>query len=540
VKTKKIFFKNVAHIKKSCIFVAVIQKDMSFISVNSREQLMLPSSIEEYVSSDNFVRFIDAFVDKVIRNVDPVLLFQKGKSIEGRPSYSPNCLCKLLIYGYFNSVSSSRKLENETKRNLEVIWLMNNLHPDHWTISDFRKENKGLIKQITIDFRKFLRDSGYAKGRTVSIDGSKIKAYASRNIISMKKIDKKLAYIEKEIERYLSQVNENDAVENEQEEMLTTSKELKNQIADLQEQVKELESQRKYLKTSNRESYAPFDLEAKTMKTRNGFMPAYNIQNIVDDDSHLIMSCEVTDHPIDIELLEENVNTLKEQLDIVPQVIRADCGYGNEEQIQSLEKQGIECIVPFQDEPASKKTEREKGIIFSYDENEDCFKCPQEKKLLLIQNNCKFGKHLYKRYKCKECIGCPIRKQCTTSKTGRMVLKRVDGEWREAHKEKLKTKEFREKLKKRQCVVEHPFGTMKYYMGQMPILLRGKEKVQVEMDLYATGYNLIRLRNIELVPTLLKKLEKWSPISNFIAFISVMLLNKVMYRLSFVPKLIPK
>ncbi|MDR2971675.1 MAG: IS1182 family transposase [Bacteroidales bacterium] len=492
---------------------------MSFINPISRDQLILPSFLDDYVSSDNFVRFIDAFVDKVLQHVNPVLLFQKGNSIEGRPSYSPNCLCKLLIYGYFNSISSSRKLEKETERNLEVMWLMNNLRPDHWTISDFRKENKELIKQITIEFRKFLRDSGYAKGKSVSTDGSKIKAYASRNVISIKKIDKKLEHIEKEIERYLAQVSENDAIENEQEEMLTTSAELKNQISNLQEQIKELESQKMFLKTIGRESYAPSDLEAKTMKTRNGFMPAYNVQSTVDDDSHFIMSCEVTDHPIDIKLLEENVNTLKEQLDIVPKVIRADCGYGNEEQIQSLEKQGIECIVPLQDGPAIKKKEREKGITFSYDDNEDCFKCTQGKKLLLVKKNCKFRKHFYNRYKCKECTECSIRERCTTSETGRIVYKRVDGEWRENHEKKSKTKEFKEKLKKRKCVVEHPFGTMKYYMGQIPILLRGKEKVQVEMDLYATGYNLIRLRNIEFVPTLLEKLEKWNLIPGFIAFL---------------------
>jgi len=511
----------VLYVVKKCIFVPENQNYMSFITPISREQLMLPSSIEEYVSFDNFVRFIDAFVDKALQNVSSELLLQKGYSIEGRPSYSPNCLCKLLIYGYFNSVSSSRKLENETQRNLEVMWLMNNLHPDHWTISEFRKDNKELIKCITIDFRKFLRDCGYVKGKSVSTDGSKVKAYASRNIISIKKIDKKLEHIEKEIERYLSHVNENDAIENEQEEMLTTSETLKNQITDLQEQVKQLESQKKFLQESGRESYAPSDLKAKTMKTRNGFMPAYNVQTIVDNDSHFIMSCEVTDHPIDLELLEENVNTLENQLNIVPEFIHADCGYGNEKQIQALEQKGIECIIPLQPEPAIKKKERENGITFIYDESTDCFKCPQGKKLSLIKKNCKFRKHFYNRYKCKECEGCSIRKQCTTSKTGRIIHKRIDGEWREAHKKKTKTQEFKDKLKIRKCVVEHPFGTMKYYMGQIPILLRSTEKVQIEMDLYSTGYNLIRLRSIELVSTLLKKLEKWNPISGFFTFYRV-------------------
>jgi transposase len=502
---------------------------MSFIKPVPREQLMLPSSIDEYVSSEHLVRFIDAFVDKVLQSSIPDLLLQKGKHLEGRPCYSPNCLCKLLIYGYLNSVSSSRKLETETRRNLEVMWLMNNLHPDHWTISDFRKDNRELIKRIAIDFRKFLRDCGYIKGKSVSTDGSKIKAYASRNVVSVNKIDKQLAVVEKEIERYLSQLNENDTIENEQELMLSTSEELEKQIADLHKQVAALNSQKQLLNSAGRNSLAPADLQAKVMKTRNGFMPAYNVQSTVDNASHFILSCEVTDNPIDIELLAENARTLKDQLEIVPETLHADCGYANEEQIQSLEQQGIECIVPFQEEPAVKRIERENGITFTYASATDCFRCPEGKTLLLVKKNCKFGKHFYNKYQCKECRGCPIRDKCTKSKTGRMLYKRQNGEWLNAYKAKLKTKAFREKLKERKCVVEHPFGTMKYYMGQIPILLRGKEKVQVEMDLYSTGYNLIRLRNIEPVYILLKKLEKWNPTSVFVLFLSVFLPKRSLY-----------
>jgi transposase len=504
---------------------------MSLIKPISRHQLMLPSSIDEYISENNFVRFIDAFVDKSLQQVSQELLLKKGSSIDGRPSYPPDCLCKLLIYGYFNFVTSSRKLEQETHRNLEVIWLMKNLHPDHWTISDFRKENKELIKSITIDFRKFLRDSGYVKGKTVSTDGSKIKAYASRNVVSINKIDKRLAHIEKEIERYLSQLEDNDTQENEQETMLTTNAELSKQISDLQEQVKQLESQKASLKAMGRESLSPADLQARTMKTRNGFMPAYNVQSTVDDASHFILACEVTDSPIDIELLEPNTTTLKEQLDIVPEMVRADCGYANEEQIQSLEQQGIECIVPFQEEASVKKIEREKGITFIYDKKTDTFQCTQGKALVLVKKNCKFRKHFYNKYRCKECAECPIKQKCTKSKTGRTVLRRLDGEWLRAHKEKSKTKEFKEKLKKRKCVVEHPLGTMKYYMGQIPILLRGKEKVQVEMDLYSTGYNLIRLKNVEIISLLFEKLAQWNPVTGFSALLSNIFTKKRRYYL---------
>jgi transposase len=496
---------------------------MSFIVTIPREQLMLPMSIEEYVCSDNIVRFIDAFVDKVLK-IKPTDLStdvkSKGASKEGRPSYTPNCLCKLLIYGYLTSVSSSRKLENETKRNLEVMWLTNNLHPDHWTISDFRKDHKELIKEITIEFRKFLKDCGYLKGKSISTDGTKIKAYASRQTLSLKLIEKKLSQAEKEIERYFSQLNENDALENEQEEMLSSSDELKQQIADLQEQVNTLQSQKQLLETLGRESLAPADPDARIMKTKDGFLPAYNVQSTVDNDSHFITTFEVTDYPNDFHSLAENINIIEKQLDMIPQTCLADGGYANEEEIQLLEKQGIECIIPFLDEPESKKVQRDNGITFTYDQEADCFHCSQGKTLLLVERNCKKKNHLFNKYQCKECGECTLKQHCTTSKTGRMIYRRIHGEWLNSYKEKMKTKAFKEKFKKRKCVVEHPFGTMKYYMGQIPILLRGKEKVQVEMDLYATGYNLIRLKNIETVSILLEKLAKWHPVSGFLTFLS--------------------
>jgi Transposase DDE domain. len=329
-----------------------------------------------------------------------------------------------------------------------------------------------------------------------------------------------LTHIEKEIDRYLSQINENDAIENEQENLLTMSEELKDNITFLQNQVEELQSQKERLETAGREWMSPTDSEAKLMKSKDGFIPAYNIQNTVDNDSHFITTCEVTDYSNDYYSLEENVTTLKEQLDIVPEICLADGGYANEEQIQSLEQEGIECIVSFGNKNESKKNEQENGIFFTYDPKNDCFICSQGKTLLLTVKNEKKRTRLYNKYQCKECGNCPVKEHCTKSKKGRIIHMRIDGEWLKAYKEKGETKEFKEKFKQRKCVVEHPFGTMKYLMGQIPILLRGKEKVQVEMDLYSTAYNLIRLRNTESVSILLAKLEKWQPTAVFLRFLA--------------------
>jgi hypothetical protein len=173
--------------------------------------------------------------------------------------------------------------------------------------------------------------------------------------------------------------------------------------------------------------------------------------------------------------------------------------------------------VSFPDEPENKKIQRDNGISFTYDEETDCFKCSQGKILILIQKNCKKKNHLYNIYQCKECSGCSLKQHCTTSEAGRTVSRRQDGEWLDEYKEKSETKEFKQKFNTRKCVVEHPFGTMKYLMGQIPILLRGKDKVQVEMDLYSTAYNLIRLKNIESVSVLLERLAFWQPGSGFLA-----------------------
>ena len=181
------------------------------------------------------------------------------------------------------------------------------------------------------------------------------------------------------IDRYLNQLEEQDFIENEQEERLAITQALENKIAYLSEKIEKLESQKKLLEMTDRESLAPADPAAKVMKTKDGFLPAHNVQITVDNDSHFIMSCETTDYSNDFHSLEENAQTLKEQLDIVPEQYLADGGYANEEQIQSLETQGIECVVFFPAEPESKKQQQDNGIKFTYDEKEDFFNCSQEK-----------------------------------------------------------------------------------------------------------------------------------------------------------------
>lgn len=483
---------------------------------------MLPSCIDDYVSWDNPVRFIDAFADKIVQ-VQPELLTSKGTSDVGRSAYPFFILLKLYIYGFLNSISSSRKLENETYRNLEVIWLLGNLQPDHKTISDFRKDNKEAIRSVTLSFRKFLRDNGYISGTQMTTDGSKVKAYASKNTLSMQIINSRMEHLEAELDKYLTQLQENDTVESVEAQLVGLSQELGvdaallEKIALLQSQVEELEKYKHLLESTGREALAPCDPEARIMKTKEGFMPAYNVESVVDNKHHLIAMMDVTDEPIDYFRLEENQVALEDQLGIVPEELLADKGFANENQIRSLEEKGIRCIVPFP-EPAVDKKQAEAGITFEYDQGNDCFRCSKGKTLSLITKRTMHRGKPYAVYQGKNCLDCPFKPQCTKSKKGRIIKRRLDDEWLRAYKEKLKTPHYRKGCRERKNFVEHPFGTIKYWMGQMPLLLRGKQKVQAEIDLYATCYNLKRLMNIEPINILMQKLAEWEKAPSITGF----------------------
>lgn len=486
---------------------------MSYIQQKSRAQLTMPSVIDDYVSFDNPVRLIDAFVDKIVQ-IQPELLTDKGKAVVGRSAYLFSTLLKLYIYGFLNSISSSRKLEKETYRNMEMIWLLGDLQPDHKTISDFRKDSKESIRKVTISFRKFLVSESYISGKQVITDGTKIKANASKNTISLKGITQRMEQLETQLEKYLSQLQDNDTVESVEEQLSELSKEfgvepaLLDKIAKLQEQVQTLEKQKQLLEKLGRESIAPADPEAKIMKSKEGFYPAYNVQSTVDSENHMIVQMDVTDQVNDLGSLEPNVDALKNQLGIVPKTILADKGYCNEVQIQSIESNGIRCVVPFSEQVPSEKQVKA-GITFEYDKKYDCYRCSQGKILKLVSKRVLKKKKPNSMYQCKQCNECTLKSACTKSKVGRIIYKRLDNEWLLKYKEKLKTKEYKELINSRKNFVEHPFGTIKYWMGQIPLLLRGKEKVQVEIDLYSTCYNLKRLINIEPIDVLLLKIQNW-------------------------------
>lgn len=482
---------------------------MHYKNPKSRDELLLYPNVDLWVKKDNPVRLIDLVVDNFINdNADDCSW--GGHSSKGCTSYSPSTMLKLLLYCYLNWIPGSRRMENETYRNIELIWLLGELKPDHWTICKFRRENDVLIRAVAIEFRKFLKENSYIEGKTVAFDGSRMKAYAGRDVYSEKKLKSRIENIEQTLQKYLDNVEETDELEDILEKESQDKDDLIKKIKELEDEKGKLEEFKKQLKESGKRYLSPTDPDANLMKSRDGKMPCYNVQTGVDEKHHMIAIAEVTTDECDINLLQNDFKILTEQLGFTPNEIEADRGYGNINHIKEIkETSDTICYVPLQDQP-SKKQDKENGIEFHYNTDNDTFTCSNNKTLQLHSKDYSQGDQNYNIYKCQECFGCPIKSKCTKSKTGRAIKVNVNHEWIDNYREWLEKKETIERIKQRKTIVEHPFGTIKIMMGKFCFLLRKKYKVQIEVDLYATVYNLKRLINIENMESLLQKVEKYN------------------------------
>ncbi len=485
---------------------------MKYIESADRQQYQLMSCLDDLVAIDHPVRIIDKIVDSIVLG-NPER-FEKTRETEaGRPKYHDSIMVKIYLYGYLNGISSSRKLEVETYRNKEVIWLIGSLTPDHWTISNYRKDNGENIKFVTKKFREFLKDNGYIKLKTVAIDGSKVKAYTNRDMLTVEKIETKLKGIDKKIEEYLLKIAESDRRDEVIDEIERDGIEPNNtkyldKIIELQNQVAQLQKQKEILEKEGRKYIGTSDAEARLMKSRDGKIPAYNVQIAVDAEHKMIADSEVVTEETDLRMLPVMVESIKEELGTVPEEAIVDRGYHNPDLIEAVEKkeEGINIY------GSQEKTSRDKEEIkFEYNSQKDEYTCSSGKRLVLIQKNKMKKNSLANIYRGIECEGCSLRSKCTKSKKGRMVQRYINQQWRDEYKKKMLSKLGKTKTAIRKTIVEHPFGTIKYLMGKIPLLLRGLKKVTTEVNLYVTVYNIKRLVNIDSFENLLMKIEnyKW-------------------------------
>jgi transposase len=490
---------------------------MHYVEPCDRNQLSMASSMNDWVDRDNAVRLIDALVDQIVKD-QPDCFANRGQQELGRKAYRPETLQKLYLYGYLNGICSSRRLERECYRNLEVMWLLGQLRPDHKTISDYRKDNKDAIRTVCLAFRTFLKKQGFIEGHTVAYDGTKLKANASKETATRTGIEKRMKKLETELDKYLNQLQNNDIVEDIEDQLHTLSEEyqvepaLLQKIAELQKQLEIMKAQKEFLNTKGLKSYAPADPDARLMKGRDGYLPAYNVQTGVDKKNKLIVVAEVTNSENDLRQLEPNVERTVEQTGIVPKVVVADKGYGDLHQIQSVEKKfesnETQCVVPLQ-HTAQENKDKAAGISFTYDTENDQIVCSEGRILPCKAKNKKKRGEMCDLYK-GNCAGCPKKSMCTRSPIGRTVYLNQNHEWIDEYKNRMKDPTFKKRVKERKTLVEHPFGTLKCMLGKIPLRLRGKEKVQIEIDIATTAYNLKRLLALDTMENLLKRVQTFS------------------------------
>jgi transposase len=464
-----------------------------FIEGADREQsTLLPDCIDDWIDESNPVRAVDAFVD--VLNLRKLGFDGVVPEATGRPSYHPSVLLKLYIYGYLNRVQSSRRLEREAGRNLEVIWLLGRLTPDDKTIADFRKDNGPAIKKVCAQFVDLCREMGLLTKASVAIDGSKFKAVNNRDRnFTRGKVERRRAQLEESIARYLSQLDTADRQEPSEALALKTTR-LKEKLAKLKEEMEKLAAHEKLMLASPDQQVSLTDPDSRSMATsgRGSGVVGYNVQVAVDTEHHLIVTHEVTNTGSDRSQLANVAKQAKAALHVEQLEAVADRGYFNGEEILACDRAGITVTLPKPMTSGAKSDGRFGKQDFVYLADEDVYRCPAGERLKFYYANEENGQKL-RRYWTNACRMCAIKDQCTTGAQRRITR------WENEHVLEAVQKRLDENpqaMRIRRQTVEHPFGTIKARMGATHFAMRTLPKVATEMALSVHAYNLTRVMNI--------------------------------------------
>jgi transposase len=464
-----------------------------FIEGTDRGQsTLLPECLEDWVDENNPVRVIEAFVDEL----DLAELGFEGIAPEatGRPSYHPSVLLKLYIYGYLNRVQSSRRLEREAGRNVEVMWLTGRLVPDHKTIADFRKDNSRAIRKVCARFIMLCRRLELFAGASVVIDGSKFKAVNNRDKnFTRAKMERHLAQIEESVGRYLDQLDSADRQEPSEARETKTAR-LKEKIAKLKEEVRRLHGLKARMLAAPDQQISLIDPDSRSMATsgRGSGVVGYNVQVAVDTEHHLIITHEVTNVGSDRAQLARMAKQAKVTLEATNLDVIADRGYFSGEEILECDRAGITVTLPKPMTSNAKAEGRFGKQDFRYLTEEDIYVCPAGERLAYHYTTEENGMVL-RRYWTNACQSCAIKHRCTTAKE-RRITRWEHENILEAVQRRLD--EHPEKMRQRRETVEHPFGTIKARMGATHFLTKTLPRVASEMALHVLAYNLTRVMNI--------------------------------------------
>jgi transposase len=483
---------------------------MAYIQGVARDQVMLlPAAVEEYVSADNPVRVIDAFVE----GLDLLALEFAGPPERGpgAPSYDPKVLLKLFLYGYLNRLRSSRELEKATRRNLELIWLLRTLSPDHWTINAFRRQHRDHFKAVFRQFNLLCGELKLFGQELVAIDGTYLKAanHPSRNFTKTK-LEAALAEIDARAERYLQTLEQTDR-EGTLEGLGETGQSAQAKTEALRAKLTQLDQRRtEYARLLAEVAAEPgkqislSDPDSRSLQKGTEKIVGYNAQVAVDAAHHLIVAEALTCEPNDSQMLAPMAIAAREALGVEKIAAASDTGYYNIEQLVQCEKAGIETYVPAPRPKSHAGDGTYPDPAFEYRAEHDHYLCPQGQLLTRHGKNRK-SSGLYHLYSNRSaCRACPVRTQCTRGPY-RQIAVHEEHKTVAAAQARLSAKP--ERMRQRMSTVEHVFGTIKFWMGCRAFLTRGQPMVAAEFTLACLGYNLRRVLNLVSVPELLAKLQ---------------------------------
>jgi transposase len=465
---------------------------MSYIQGEDRRQITLfADSMEEMIASDNHVRGIEAFAMSL--DMADLGFLKAEPSGIGRNPYDPRDLLKLYIYGYLNGIRSSRKLEAETHRNIELMWLMCKLKPDFKTIADFRRDNKDALVKVFRQFNVLCKDWKLFGESLVAVDGSKFRANNSkRSNYSQKKIKRNLAYLDERIDEYMKALDETD--EKETDLTVPTAEEIKQRLTELQSRKRDYENMLSNMQAQGINEVSTTDPDARMMSVNNnGVDVCYNVQTVVDAEHKLVVDCEVINNPTDHGQLNKMGSRAKEVLGVEKLQVLADKGYYSTNDLVKCEEAQLTTYVA---KPRNHGTQDEefRADKFTYHAENDLYLCPAGQELFPGRIR-KINDVEYRDYKNRRaCRDCEMKERCTKMQKGRVISRNLN----QALLDQVdrRTEENKTLYRRRQMIVEHPFGTIKRQWGFGYFLTRGLSSVKTEASLTFLAYNLRRVMNI--------------------------------------------
>jgi len=468
---------------------------------NRYQSTMFPERLDDYVGEDSATRVIDVFIDRLDLSG---LGFKTEPADTGRPAYHASTMLKIYVYGYLNRVQSSRRLEREAQRNVELMWLVGRLAPDFKTIADFRKNNGEAIRLVCREFVVLCRRLNLFADAFVAIDGSKFKAVNNRDRNFTKaKLKRRLLQIDESVERYLGEIASADRQESTVADDKTSR--FKDKIAALEKEMDRLKKIEVRLLVEPDQQISMTDPDARSMATsgRGSGVVGYNVQTAVDAKHHLIVAHEVTNQGHDRHQLHNMAQQAKAAIGTNKLDVVADRGYFKGEEILACDNSGITTYLPRPQTSSSRKRAMFSKRDFIYWAEDNEYECPAGERLIWRFSTEEKGQTIHK-YWSSNCPGCAIRGQCTSGKYRRV------GRWE--HEAVVEAVESRlekepERMRARRETVEHPFGTLKCWMGYTHFQTKTLKRVSTEMSLHVLAYNLKRVVNIMGILPLIEAIE---------------------------------